>query len=113
VFICFVLHVHHVTAFGENHDKSPLFVLAQDKKKSKVKQSHYTPWRRLGAEIIHSSHSFLVSALDGVSGQRHAPEKESPGTQWIGGCLGPTAGLYTEARAKVPPNSPHHVKLRN
>jgi hypothetical protein len=39
---------------------------------NKVKQSHYTPWRRLG-ERRYSSYSFLTSTLDGVSGQRQAP----------------------------------------
>jgi hypothetical protein len=49
----------------------------------KVKQSRYTPWRRMG-ERRYSSYSFSTSALDGVSGQRHAPaallspEKEPP-----------------------------------
>jgi hypothetical protein len=38
----------------------------------KLKLSHYTPRRRLG-ERRYSSYSFLTSALDGVSGQRHAP----------------------------------------
>jgi hypothetical protein len=38
----------------------------------KVKQHRYTPWRRLGGEE-YSSYSFSTSALDGVSGQRHAP----------------------------------------
>jgi hypothetical protein len=33
--------------------------------KSKVKQSLYTPWRRLGGEE-YSSYSFTTSALDGV-----------------------------------------------
>jgi hypothetical protein len=37
---------------------------------SKVKQSLYTPWRRLGGEE-YSSYSFTTSALDG--GQHHAP----------------------------------------
>jgi hypothetical protein len=39
----------------------------------KGKQSRYTPWRRLGGDRRYSSYSFTTSALDGVSGQRHAP----------------------------------------
>jgi hypothetical protein len=39
---------------------------------TKAKQSRYTSWRRLG-ERRYSSYSLLTSALDGVSGQRHAP----------------------------------------
>jgi hypothetical protein len=38
----------------------------------KVKQSRYTPCGAWG-ERGYSSYSFLISALDGVSGQRHAP----------------------------------------
>jgi hypothetical protein len=41
-------------------------------KKSKVKLSRYTPWRHMG-ERRYSSYSYLSSALDGVSGQHHAP----------------------------------------
>jgi hypothetical protein len=44
----------------------------EEKLKKKVKQSRYTPWRRLG-ERRYSSYSFSTSAPDGVSGQRHAP----------------------------------------
>jgi hypothetical protein len=40
--------------------------------KVKVKQSRYTPWRRLGGEE-YSSYLFTTSALEGVSGQRHVP----------------------------------------
>jgi hypothetical protein len=36
----------------------------QTKVKSKIKQSRYTPWRRLGVEE-NSSYSFTTSALDG------------------------------------------------
>jgi hypothetical protein len=38
----------------------------------RIKQSRYTPWRRLG-ERKYSSYSFTTSTLDGVSGQYHAP----------------------------------------
>jgi hypothetical protein len=37
----------------------------------KIKQPRYTPWRCLGGEE-YSSYSFTTSALDGVSGKRHA-----------------------------------------
>jgi hypothetical protein len=43
----------------------------------KVKQSRYTPWRRLG-EKMYSSYSFSTSALDGVSGQCHATAEFLP-----------------------------------
>jgi hypothetical protein len=42
----------------------------------------------------------------GVSGQRHAsaalyPRGKDPGTHWIGGWVGPRAGLDAEARRKI------------
>jgi hypothetical protein len=40
----------------------------------KERVSRYTPRRHLGGEEGRcSSYSFLISALDGVSGQHHAP----------------------------------------
>jgi hypothetical protein len=66
------------------------------------------PLRHSGAkgERRYSSYSFLTSALDRVSGQRYAsaavyPGKMAPGTHWIGGWVGPRAGLDTEARGKI------------
>jgi hypothetical protein len=42
----------------------------------------------------------------GASGQRHAsaalyPRGKDPGTRWIGGWVGPTAGLDAGARRKI------------
>jgi hypothetical protein len=50
---------------------------------------------------IHSSYSFLTSALDGVSDQHHAPTTlyprgKDPRYYLIGGWVGPRAGLDTE-----------------
>jgi hypothetical protein len=64
----------------------------------KAKHSRYTPRRRLG-ERSYSSYSFLTSALDEVSGQRHAPTALCP--HCTGGWVGPRAGLDTEARGKI------------
>jgi hypothetical protein len=55
---------------------------------------------------MYSSYSFLTLALDGVSGQRHAPAALYPRertlvTHWIGGWMGLRAGLDTEAREKI------------
>jgi hypothetical protein len=52
---------------------------------------------------MYSSYSFMTSALDGISGQRHAPAKlyhrdRTPGTHWTGGWVGLRAVLDTEAR---------------
>jgi hypothetical protein len=70
-------------------------------------------------ERQYSSYSFLTSALDGVSGQRHAPtalppppRERTPGIYWTGGWVGPKAGLDTEAGGKkivsagIEPRSP-------
>jgi hypothetical protein len=50
--------------------------------------------------------SFSTSALDGVSGERHAPAalypyERTPGTHWIGGWVSLRAGLDTDARGKI------------
>jgi hypothetical protein len=71
----------------------------------KVKQSRYTPWRRLG-ERRYSSYSFTTSALDGGewSASRPAelyPRERTPGTHCTGGSVGPRAGLDTEPRGKI------------
>jgi hypothetical protein len=44
---------------------------------SKVKQSHYTPWRRLG-ERMYSSNSFSTSALDGSVWSASRPGRALP-----------------------------------
>jgi hypothetical protein len=80
-------------------------VLFEVRTKSKIKQSRYTPWRRLG-ERRYSSYSFTTSALDGVSGQRRAPPRftpreRTPSTHWTGGWVGPRVGLDTEDRGKI------------
>jgi hypothetical protein len=55
-------------------------------------------------ERRYSSYSFSTSTLDVVSGQRQAPavlyprRKNRPGAQWIGGWVGPRAGLETSYR---------------
>jgi hypothetical protein len=43
----------------------------------KVKQSRYTPWSTSG-EKEYSSYTLTTSALDGVSGQSHAPAELNP-----------------------------------
>jgi hypothetical protein len=48
----------------------------------------------------------------GVSGQRHVPAASipgegPPGTHWIGGSVGPRAGLEAEARIFVM----HHIRI--
>jgi hypothetical protein len=74
--------------------------------KVKVKQSRYTPWRRLG-ERKYSSYSFSTSALDGGEwsasrpGRAFPPGERTPGTHCTGGWVGPRAGLDTEARGKI------------
>jgi hypothetical protein len=72
----------------------------------KVKQSRYTPWRRLGGEE-YSSYSFATSALDAGEwsasrpGRAFTPGERTPGTHCAGGWVGPRAGLDTESRGKI------------
>jgi hypothetical protein len=47
-------------------------------------------WRYMGSEGI--APSFLISVLDMVSGELHAPIEETPGTRFIGGWVGPWTG---------------------
>jgi hypothetical protein len=54
----------------------------------------------------YSSYSFLTLELDGGewSASRPAalyPEERTPGTHWIGGWVGPRAGLDAGARRKI------------
>jgi hypothetical protein len=55
----------------------------------------------------YSSYSFLTSALDGGEwsasrpGRVLPPGKRTPGTHWIGGWVGPRAGLDAGARRKI------------
>jgi hypothetical protein len=71
-------------------------------------KSKSVPLHRAGAKRMrrYNSYSLLTSALDGASGQPHAPtalypRKMTPGTHWIGGWKGLRAGLDTEIRGKI------------
>jgi hypothetical protein len=74
--------------------------------KSKVKQSHYMPWRRLGEEEIHlllihdlgTRWGWVVS----VTPRPHfTPRERTTSTHCTGGWVGPRADLDTEARVKI------------
>jgi hypothetical protein len=88
------LHYKHLTLPPEfNH------------KVKKVKLSRYTPWRHMG-ERRYSSYSYLTSALDGGEWSASRPGRailgeRTPGTHWIGGWVGPRAGLDAGARRKI------------
>jgi hypothetical protein len=65
----------------------------------------YTPCRIKEEEEVYSSYSFLTSALDGVSCQRHASaalysRERIPGTHCTGCWVVFIAGLDTEARGR-------------
>jgi hypothetical protein len=73
------------------------------KKQSSPATRHGGAW---GGGRKYSSYSFLTSALDGVSGQHHAPAALCPGdrtprTHCTGGWVGLRAGLVTEVRRKI------------
>jgi hypothetical protein len=73
----------------------------------KVKQSRYTPWRRLGGGRRYSSYSFSTSALDegewsaSRPGRAFTPVESTPGTHCTGGWVGPRAGLDTQVGGKI------------
>jgi hypothetical protein len=63
-------------------------------------------YRGAKGERMYNSYSFTTSALDGVSGQRHAPAAiyprgKEPRYRLHRRLGGPTAGLDTEVRGKV------------
>jgi hypothetical protein len=77
-------------------------------KKVKVKLSRNS-YAGAKGERKFSSYSFATSALDGVSGQRHAPavlyslcpQERIISTHCTGGWVGLRAGLDTETRGKI------------
>jgi hypothetical protein len=74
--------------------------------KLKLKQSHYTPWRRLWGEEVQ-----LIFILDlgtrwgwvvSVTPlPRFTPGERTPGTHCTGGWVGPRTGLDTEGREQI------------
>jgi hypothetical protein len=64
-----------------------------------------TPWRRTGEWKYGSMHS-LTSALDDEWSAswpgRFTPRERAPATHWLGGWVGPRAGLNTVVRRKIP-----------
>jgi hypothetical protein len=70
----------------------------------------------LGERMYRSTHS-LISALDGgeLSASRpgrSTPRERDPVTHWIGGWVGPRAGLDMVSKRKIPTlrreSNPHH-----
>jgi hypothetical protein len=101
------------------HKKIIIIIIMIVSYKVKVKVSRYTQWRRLG-ETRCSSYSYLTSTLDrgewlasrpgralppgkGPPVPRYpgTPVPRYPGTHWIGGWVGPRAGLDAGARRKI------------
>jgi hypothetical protein len=87
----------NINASAPNHGCSLLpcrfLSLLQHARKIKVKQSHYTPSRRL-REMEYSSYSFTTSALDGSEWSasrpgRALPRESTPGTHCTGVWVGP------------------------
>jgi hypothetical protein len=67
----------------------------------KVKQSRYTPWRRLGGEevlllLIHDLGTRWGWVVSVTPRLRFTPGERTPGTHWTGGWVDPRAGLDTE-----------------
>jgi hypothetical protein len=73
---------------------------------SEVKQSRYTPWRRLGGEevyllLIHDLGTRWGWVVSVTPRSRFTPGERTPGTHWTGGWVGPRAGLDKEDRGKL------------
>jgi hypothetical protein len=71
-----------------------------------LKQSRYTPWRRLWGEevyllLIHDLGTRWGWVVNITPRPRFTPGERTPGTHWTGGWVDPRAGLDTEARGKI------------
>jgi hypothetical protein len=79
--------------------------IPEERCKAKLKQSRYTPWRRLG-ERTYSSYSFTISAIEGGEWSASRPGRALPRgkdpryplDRRLGGLR---AGLDTEDRGKI------------
>jgi hypothetical protein len=97
----------NITARGaEQQDLQMSFLRHQKLELAKADPLHAT--EALAGERRFSSYSFSTSALDKVSGQRHAPAAlypremtPPPRTNFIGGWVRLRAGLDTEAAGKI------------
>jgi hypothetical protein len=103
VSICKKRRVKEHRAFrhrtGQNVEQSAVLFL-------KPKLSHYTPWRRLVGDEVHSFYSVLTSALDGGEWSASRPDRayppeRTPGPHLIWGWVGLRAVLDTEGRINI------------
>jgi hypothetical protein len=81
----------------------PLWLTSSSKK---LKQSLYTPWRRLGGQEVQLLLIFDLGtrwgwAVSVMPRPRFTPGQRTPGTHCTGGWVGPRAGLDTEDRGKI------------
>jgi hypothetical protein len=75
-----------IEMFYKMHLKPPYTLFFSEK----LKSCGATPYRHQEGKEIYGPYSFLTSALDGVSGQRHTvavlyPGERTTSTHWIGG----------------------------
>jgi hypothetical protein len=79
-------------------------VMEKETLKSSLSPEHHAMRRIEGVEL----HAFLTLALDGgewsaLRPVRFAPSERSPSTHWIGGWVGPRAGLVDAVvKRKIP-----------
>jgi hypothetical protein len=99
---CFLQYLRflHCSSYNTLETHSPYSATSSWQHRCNV-TAMQAPWK-----WRYSSCSFLISALDGVSGQRHAPAALTPGkntavTHWTGDWVGLRGSLDTEDRRKI------------
>jgi hypothetical protein len=60
-----------------------------------------TPWRRI-EEVEVYLHAFMTPAIGGGEWSALPPGERAPGILWIGGWVGPRAGLDMGVKGNVP-----------
>jgi hypothetical protein len=93
--------------YGCNYNRLSLFTALENTETvKKVKLSRSMPWRHMGGEEVLLRQKLILGTRWGwvvsvTPRPRFTPGERTPGTHWIGGWVGPRAGLDAGTRRKV------------